>query len=322
MKVPPPPRESPPHARATRRQFVAGGSVLLAAGVAGAAFAGDDDGTARGVGGERESEPARDGAGVRIGILTDLHYADKAPAGTRHYRESEEKLREAVALFKEQKPDFLIELGDLVDAAPTVAEELGYLGTIDRVFKAAGLPVHYVLGNHCVTTLTKAEFLKATGARASYYSFDAGGVHFVVLDACFNTDMDPYGRNNFVWTDTNIPPEELAWLKSDLAGTQSPVVVFAHQRLDLEPDAAYAVKQSPEVRKILEDSGKVRAVLQGHSHENALHTLNGIAYCTLAAMVEGSGPANSAYGMLEVTAAGRVTLTGYRRQVNQTLSES
>ena len=296
-----------PTTTATRRQFVIGSSILLASGMTGTLFADD--------------EKASGESSVKIGIATDLHFADKAPAGSRHYRESSGKLAEAVAVFKEQKVDFVVELGDIVDAAPTVEVEIGYLKKIDAVIKSAGVPVHYVLGNHCVATLTKPEFFAVTGARESYYSFDVGGVHFVVLDACFNKDMEPYGRNNFAWTDANIPQQEQDWLKTDLAEMKLPVVVFAHQRLDLDPTESYAVKQSPSVRGILESAGNVRAVLQGHSHENELNKINGIPYCTLAAMVEGSGEANSAYGVLEVSSRGMVRLTGFRKQENRDFVE-
>jgi predicted phosphodiesterase len=299
--------KSTPSATSTRRQFVAGSSILLASGMTGSLFADD--------------EKASDESLVKIGIATDLHFADKAAAGSRYYRESSAKLAEAVAAFKEQKVDLVVELGDIVDAAPTVEVETSYLKKIDEVIKGAGVPVHYVLGNHCVATLTKPEFFAVTGGRESYYSFDVGGVHFVVLDACFNKDMEPYGRNNFAWTDANIPQQEQDWLKKDLAATKLPVVVFAHQRLDLDPTESYAVKQSPAVRAILEGAGKVRAVFQGHSHENELHKINGIPYCTLAAMVEGSGEANSAYGVLEVSSKGMVRLTGFRKQEDRAFAK-
>lgn len=54
--------------------------------------------------------------GVRVGLVTDLHFANKAPAGTRHYRESIAKLTEASQLFEKQRTDFVVELGDLSDA--------------------------------------------------------------------------------------------------------------------------------------------------------------------------------------------------------------
>ena len=34
---------------------------------------------------------------LRVGLVTDLHYADRAPAGTRHYRETLAKLDEVAS---------------------------------------------------------------------------------------------------------------------------------------------------------------------------------------------------------------------------------
>ena len=45
---------------------------------------------------------------LRVGLVTDLHYADKNPSGTRHYRESLAKLREAVERFNAQKVDLVV----------------------------------------------------------------------------------------------------------------------------------------------------------------------------------------------------------------------
>src|SRR4051812_23300675 len=56
-------------------------------------------------------------AGVKFGLIPDLHYADKPPAGTRYYRETLDKLAEAARQFGKDEPRFVVELGDLVDAA-------------------------------------------------------------------------------------------------------------------------------------------------------------------------------------------------------------
>jgi hypothetical protein len=136
---------------------------------------------------------------VRIGMVTDLHYSDKPPAGTRHYRETLAKFEEATAQFQEAKPDFIVELGDLIDAADSVEAEKKYLATINKEFAALPGDKHYVLGNHCVATFSKDEFLEGVGQEKSHYSFDAGGFHFVVLDACFRGDDEPYNRGNFTW---------------------------------------------------------------------------------------------------------------------------
>lgn len=290
-----------------RRRFVQSGALVLGGGITSGQLIAEEAG----------AKPV-----LALGLLTDVHYADKATRGTRHYRESLAKAKEAAALFKEKKPAAMICLGDVIDEAKTVEEEVHYLKAISAVLDEAGVPRHHVLGNHCVATLTKEEFFEHGGmaVKKGYYSMDLEGVHLVILDSCFNKEMTPYGRNNFKWNDPNIPADELEWLEKDLAGTKLPVVVFVHQRLDLEPKSNYAVKQSPQVRKILEASGKVKAVFQGHSHKNELKMVGGIPYCTLKAMVDGSGEENSGYSLLEVFADGSLRLKGYRKQMDQALS--
>jgi len=208
----------------------------------------------------------------------------------------------------------LVELGDLVDAADSPKVELGYVETINRELSTICPVRHYVLGNHCVHTLTKDEFLGAVKRERSYYSFDTGGIHFIVLDACFRADGTPYGRQNFKWTDTNVSAEQIEWLAGDLAATRRKSIVFTHQRLDV--GNVYGVKNGAQVRKLLEESGKVLAVLQGHSHQNDHHEIAGIHYCTLAAMIEGSGAENNGYTRMDIQSDGTIRLTGFRRQQN------
>jgi len=251
---------------------------------------------------------------VRAGLITDLHYADKPPAGTRHYRETLNKLGEAGSQFEKEKPDFIVELGDLIDAADSVETEKKWLERIHKDFSELSTNRHCVLGNHCVDTLTKEEFLGGVGQEKSYYSFEVNGVHFVVLDACFRSDGKPYGRKNSKWDDANIPEVEVQWLKADLKSAKGPVIVFAHQRLD--GTNAHCVKNAESVRKVFEDSTKVNAVFQGHSHQNDVKDIGGIHYCTLAAMVEGSGAESNGYSLLDVHADGSIELHGFRRQVN------
>jgi hypothetical protein len=92
--------------------------------------------------------------------------------------------------------------------------------------------------------------------------------------------------------------KEGRWLAADLRARDQRVIVLAHQRLDVANH--YGVKNSPQVREILEASGQVLAVFQGHSHANDYREINGIHYCVLEAMVEGSGPENSGYSVLHL----------------------
>jgi alkaline phosphatase len=253
-------------------------------------------------------------AALKIGLVTDLHYADKPAAGSRHYRQTPDKLAAAAEQFEKAKVLAVVELGDLIDAADTPATELGYLKTINRTFSNISPNRHYVLGNHCVYTLTKKEFLNGVEQQRSFYSFDIRQRHFVVLDSCFRGDLQPYGRNNFEWTDTNMPPNELDWLQQDLADTKFPTIVFAHQRLDVKNH--YGVKNADAVRKILVESEKVAAVFQGHSHKNDYRQIDGIHYCTLVAMVEGTGADNNGFSILDWTESDLIRIDGFRRQAD------
>jgi alkaline phosphatase len=282
-----------------RRAFLRNGSLILAgAGLDLAAAASLD------------AAPRK--AAVRFGLVTDLHSADKPPAGTRHYRETPAKLAEAAAQFAKDRPDFVVELGDLIDAADSVETELGYLKRINKDFAAIHKSRHYVLGNHCVDTLTKDEFLGAVGQAKSYDSFDTGGIHFIVLDACFRSDGEPYGRKNSKWTDANVPAAEVDWLKEDLKAASGKVVVFVHQRLDVANN--YGIKNAAAIRKVLEESGRVLAVFQGHSHKNDYREIAGIHYCTLVGMIEGSGADNNGYSTVDIGMDGTITMTGFRNQ--------
>jgi 3',5'-cyclic AMP phosphodiesterase CpdA len=292
-------RRPPSCTRPSRRAFIENGTLVLVASLTVPASL-----LAR-----HQPRPA-----LRVGLVTDLHYADKPPAGSRHYRETPAKLAEAAQQFARETPDFIVELGDLIDAAESVDTEQRWLARINREFSAIAADRHYVLGNHCVDTLTKDEFLAGVEQPRSYYSFDRGGMHFIVLDACFRTDGEPYGRRNFTWTDANIPRAELDWLHADLTSTSAPVVVFAHQRLDVSTQ--HGVRNAVDVRAILERSGRVVAVLQGHSHQNDYREIGGIHYATLVAMVEGSGAGHSGYSLMDVQTDGSIVLRGFRRQTS------
>ena len=233
--------------RLGRRAFLKGGTLLLA----GSALL---PGLSACVG-WRQAQAADSG------LATDLHYADKLPSGSRCFRESIAKVAEAAKRFDQEKPDLAVCLGDLIDSAASLDAEKGYLARIIKEFSGIPGKHHFVLGNHCVENLTKPEFLGIVGQQKSYYSFDAAGCHFVILDACFNSEGAPYGRKNFTWGDANLPPTELEWLQDDLRQSAHKSIVFVHQCLDVVPP--FGVKNGSEVRTILEASGKVLAVSAG-----------------------------------------------------------
>ena len=262
---------------------------------------------------------------VRFGIVTDCHYANADTVGTRYYRHSLDKLGECVEAMNKQQVDFLVELGDFKDQNSPPAEQktLSYLQAVESVFCKFDGPAYHVLGNHDQDSLSKTQFLtniENTGIDAgrSYYSFDFNGVHFVVLDANYKSDGTDYDHGNFDWTDANVPAAGLQWLRRDLAASRGPVVVLVHQLLD--GAGSHFVKNAAEVRQILEQSDRVLAVFQGHRHNGGYSLINGIHYYTLKAVIEGPGPENNSYAIVEVRPDMSIAVTGYRKADSKQLA--
>ena len=264
---------------------------------------------------------------VRFGMVTDCHYADTDAAGTRFYRESLDKLSECVARMNAEQVDFLVELGDLKDQDKSPAEDktLTYLRAVESVLQQFQGPTYHVLGNHDVDSLSKQQFLSCvdnTGIEAgrSYYSFDVKGLHCIVLDANYGADGRDYDHGNFSWTTAHVAAHEIDWLKRDLASCRRPTIVFIHQLLG--GTGPVSVKNAARVRRVLESSGYVLAVFQGHHHEGAYVRINGIHYYTLKAVVESHGPENNSYAIVEVHADHGLIVTGYRKAVSRQLAQT
>lgn len=264
---------------------------------------------------------------VRFGVVTDIHYADIDAAGARTYRQSDAKLAECVQVMNAKGAAFLVELGDFKDQdkTPDEARTLRYLQKIESVFDGFKGPRYHVLGNHDTDSLSKAQFLAAapnTGIapNATRYAFVSGGVRFIVLDASHRSDGSDYDHGNFDWGDSNIDAPQIAWLAKTLGASAEPVVVMVHQQLD--GAGAYYVKNAAEVRAVLEQSGKVIAVLQGHRHEGAFSTINGVPYFTFRGLIEGAGLWNSAYSIVDVMPNLEVRVLGYRRAETRAFTRS
>jgi hypothetical protein len=271
------------------------------------------------------AEPRR--PGFRFGLLADPHYADTDPRGTRFYRESLGKMREAVDRLHAGKVEFLAELGDIKDMALNEpdTQTLSHLVAIEREFQRFAGPTYHVLGNHDMDNLSKAQVLAHitnTGIPAdrSFYAFSHGGVRFIAIDTNFMKDGRDYDHGNFDWREIYLPAPQLDWLSAELKAAAGPVIILGHQRLD--GDGHVQVVNRAEVRGVLEASGKVLAVFQGHDHKGAYSLINGIHYYTLKAIIEDSGPANNAYAVVDVRPDLSLILTGYRRAVSMELGHS
>ncbi len=264
-------------------------------------------------------------APLRIGVVTDIHAHDtNSPTEHKVMTNFEARLAAFTDAMTAWPADAVLELGDLVNGAFVMGAPLGdparIAGILTNVLASLDRfpgPTHFVLGNHDVYDLSKAEFLAATGAQATAWSLDLGGFHFVALDAQFSKAGQDYGHSFWVVPGT-VPPAQLAWLKSDLASTALPTIVLVHQPLDVEFEAEAggpSVSNRLEVQAALRDSGRVVAVFQGHSHENRHTITDGIHYVTFAAMVDSDVPTEPSWAAVMLDSEARtVTVDGFGLQ--------
>ena len=230
---------------------------------------------------------------IRVAHMTDFHVQPElnAPKGMAM------ALDHAHAL----KPDLILGGGDLImdgfaqDEARTALQ----WKLFQKIAKAhIHVPVHYAIGNHDVwgwnkkdshTTGSEAEwdkkwFLDALGYQNTYYSFDHGAWHFVVLD---NILLTPDGYNGM------LGDAQREWLDADLAATKKPTVLLTHiPMLSVTTLANSYSTQSGEwnvggdsMTKDLDDLFKlfakhrhVKLALSGHEHMIDRVDFKGVTY--------------------------------------------
>jgi predicted MPP superfamily phosphohydrolase len=180
------------------------------------------------------TEPApREGTPFRIAHLTDMHVTEKhnAQAGFAAALKSIAQI--------DPPPQFLLTGGDhIMDALVTTRERA--VEQWDMYGKILGentkLKTYACIGNHDVWGWSAKEHdysahpdfgkpiaLDRLGLKDRYYSFDAGGWHFVLLDNIAIRDRGYYGA---------FDDAQQAWLDKDLAknmaGEKLPVCIVTH----------------------------------------------------------------------------------------------
>ncbi len=193
------------------------------------------------------------------------------------------------ALIDSVRPAFVIITGDLVRDALRVgeAEATGYYELFQREMALIAPPVWTIPGNHEAFGIERDK----SGVKADhplygrvmyrhyrgpdYYSFNAGGVHFVGLNSVDIDDTRYYGH---------MDSAQLAWLARDLAVVPAtmPVVTFNHIPFFSSMESVHGLTEAPPAPSVITIAGKaqfrhtvpnasdVLAALKGHPYPLAL----------------------------------------------------
>ena len=228
---------------------------------------------ARMLNGERDADPAGDAlkdATFSFMQISDSHIGfSKAPnpdvTGT---------LKAALARIDRQpvQPDFIIHTGDLTHLSrPDEFDTVSQLMQGSRTQRAFFVP-----GEHDVIGDNGREFFSRFGEKQTeggWYSFDHRGVHFVALINVLNLKGGGLG-----W----LGPDQLAWLKQDLASrsSETPIVVFAHMPMwSLYPAWGWGTDDATQALSYLKRFSSVTC-LNGHVHQLFSKTEGNVTFYT------------------------------------------
>jgi len=248
---------------------------------------------------------------------------------------SKEWIEEAIRLLDrfrafvdEIKPDVTVEMGDRISDTDA-AMDRQFAKEIGAALRKIPGEVHHLVGNHDLAELSLSENEDALQCSLLSNSLDKNGRHLVFWNTNPKLDIE----KGFA-----LAPEDLDWLRQDLAATSLPTVIFTHLPLDngsmkgnfyfekvYPHHAGYPEYQGEALRDVIERSGKVILCMNGHAHWNAYHCIDGIHYVTIPSLIETCTTwpnANEAYVRLfigdtiDIDVHGR-TPTSYRLQIKK-----
>lgn len=217
--------------------------------------------------------------------LADIHLAGRNQ-DTEHYQNWFMKdVNELIADYKAKGKDvFCMTLGDQswntyyfatdIPAPFTLTETMPYLEMLQQ-------PTFNTMGNHDNDPKEQVDFLAENAWRRlcgpSYYSFNIGDIHYIVLDNIVYTNPGPGTLSDSCYS-YYISSLQMSWLKADLAALKdktTPIYVLTHcpmhekPKLDAngKPQYGYKMKDGAELAALLKNFNVVN-VFTGHAHTN------------------------------------------------------
>ncbi|MCH2134649.1 MAG: metallophosphoesterase [Phycisphaerales bacterium] len=193
---------------------------------------------------------------VRIGLIADLHH------DVMH--DGPERLNVFLERMATVKPDAIMQLGDFAYPSDANAELIAR-------FNAGHDRALHVIGNHDTDAgCTKAQCIERWGIPDRYYTTDIEGLKLIVLDG--NDTGSPTYSGGYP---SYIGPEQVKWLKEQLATLDGPIIVASHQPLA----GTSTVDNAEEIQAILGDaSDKVILAINGHTHIDDVMRIKGVPY--------------------------------------------
>ena len=267
---------------------------------------------------------------LKIGLIADIQYCNCATEGSRNYRNSVEKLEEAIKTINHETVNFTVEVGDLIDrdfdSFTPMCQQMNTL-TAKWIF---------IPGNHDfnVADSLKEKVWKMIPAKKGYGSETIGNVRLIYLNGFENSivawpkgtaehkenkaRLDKLGKekakNASDWNG-GLGKKQLEWIKDQVEKANTAhqkLVVFGHQ--PIIPGDEHSLWDSKKLIRILAGYQHQVLYLCGHKHSGGDHTIGNIRVLNLKGMIE--QPVSS-FGILSIY-SDRYELKGFGNQWSTT----
>jgi len=173
-----------------------------------------------------------------------------------------------------KKPAFMIHTGDI-----THLSKPAQFDTASQLCGATKLTLHTVPGEHDVLEEDGKSYLNRFGKGSKgdgWYSFNAGGVHFIGLVNVMNLQANGLG---------SLGNDQLEWLEDDVKNVtaSTPIVLFAHVPLWMVyKEWGWGTSDGAQALSYLKKFGSV-TVLNGHIHQVMQKVEGSVAFHTARA---------------------------------------
>lgn len=224
--------------------------------------------------------------GVKVGIITDIHFSDRnddpdwsvggSPQEYRRFSTAATRFGQFITTCNAESVDAAVQKGDAIDYTTTPAQRTTEMGNMITQSQSLSALFYNIPGNHENSGFTgedgnppvavyysiiagnqgTMENVYTDGDGWKSYSFDVRGVRFLALYAALG----------------GVGEGHLSWLEDRVNETSMPIVVLSHPLL-WYPTSEYKhmwmyANNYQDVINILESVKNVQAVICGHYHWN------------------------------------------------------
>lgn len=229
--------------------------------------------------------------------ITDSHFSKEGKDYTqRDVENSQSYLEKAIKDINTiPNVDFVAFTGDNIDTA-NASDLKSFLMIANKL----NVPYYVVIGNHEVfksQKFDKIEYMKIVSkyskncrTKSANYSFEKGGIVFLVVDGAKEVIPGPAGY---------YKKDTLKWLDKELTKYKSKKVVILQHFPIVAPyyNRSHSTYNIPDYEAVLSKHNNVIAIFSGHYHGNGENMKNGVYHVSTPALVE--PPHN--YKIVEIT---------------------